>query len=123
MGSPLTVDGIACWYRSKQGLLAGSGVSLVDVRERAGHLSAAAADFNGPNTMGRINGWVSGEFDFEAVRVSDGEDIYWRHVTVVSVDALESAYAEFLQSLLNAGGVAALPPSRNNQEEHNANGS
>jgi hypothetical protein len=73
--------------------------------------------------MGRINGWVSGEFDFEAVRVSDGEDIFWRHVTVVSVDALESAYAEFLQSLLNAGGVAALPPSRNNQEEHNANGS
>ena len=99
---PLTLAEIVSWYRSKQRSLAGSAVSLVDIRERKDHLSAAAADFNGANTMGRINGWVSGEFDFEAVRVSDGKDVFWRHADVSSVDQLEDAYADFVQTLQNS---------------------
>lgn len=55
--------------------------------------------------MGRINGWVSGEFDFEALRVSDGKDIFWRHVKVSVVgDELEDAYADFIRVL--AGDAA-----------------
>jgi hypothetical protein len=38
-------------------------------------LPAAAADFDGVDAIGRLNGWVSGEFDFEAIRVSDSEDV------------------------------------------------
>ena len=98
---PLRLAEIVSWYRSKQRSLEGSGASLVDIRERdGGPKPAAAADFNGANSMGRINGWVSGEFDFEAIRVSDGKDIFWRHVDVSAVDELESAYADFLQILL-----------------------
>jgi len=80
---PLTVAEIASWYRSKQRSLAGSAVSLVEIRERAEYLPAA--DFDGANTIGRINAWVTGEFDFEALRVSDGKDIFSRHVTVSMV--------------------------------------
>jgi hypothetical protein len=98
---PITLAEIVSWYRSKQRSLAGSAVSVIDIRERTDHLSAAAAEFNGANTMGRINGWVSGAFDFEAIRVSDQKDIFWRHVDVSAVDQLEGAYADFLRTLQN----------------------
>ena len=98
---PLTLTDIVTWYRSKQHALEGSGVSIVDIRERTERLPAAAADFTGGDTAGRINGWVSGEFDFEAISVSDGKDLFGRHVNVSTVDALESTYVEFLQHLLN----------------------
>jgi hypothetical protein len=97
---PLTLGEIVSWYRSKQRSLEGSRISLVDIRQRdSGPKPAAAADFDGPNTIGRINGWVSGEFDFEAVRVSDGKDIFWRHVGVSAVDEIETAYADFLRKM------------------------
>jgi hypothetical protein len=96
---PLTVAEIVTWYRSKQRLLAGSDVSIVEIIERNEHLPAAAADLTGTDSMGRINGWASGEFDFEAVRVSDGEDIFWRHVKVATVEALEDVFADFLRSM------------------------
>ena len=97
---PLTLGEIVSWYRSKQRFLEGSRVSLVDIRQRdGGPKPAAAADFDGPNTMGRINGWVSGEFDFEAIRVSDGKDIFGRHVDVSAVDELETVYADFLRKM------------------------
>ena len=97
---PLTLAEIVSWYRSKQRSLEGSRISLVDIRQRdSGPKPAAAADFDGPNTIGRINGWVSGEFDFEAVRVSDGKDIFWRHVDVSAVDEIETAYADFLRKM------------------------
>jgi hypothetical protein len=100
--NPLTVAEIVSWYRSKQPSLEGSEISLVDVRERdSGPKPAAAADFDGPGTMGRIDGWVSGEFDFHVLRVSDGKDIFWRHVDVSAVGELESAYADFLRTLHN----------------------
>lgn len=102
---PLTLIEIVSWYRSKQALLREPGCSVVDIRERTDQLPAAAADFTGRNTMGRINGWVSGEFDFEGVRVSDGKDIFWRHVSVSSLGALESTYADFLRSLQNGDEV------------------
>jgi hypothetical protein len=97
---PLRLAEIVSWYGLKQRSLLGSGVALVEIRERAcGPKPAACADFDGSNTMGRINGWVSGEFDFEVLRVSDGKDIFWRHVDVSVIDKLEDAYADFLRHL------------------------
>jgi len=74
----------------------------VDIFERREYAPAAAADFTGNDTMGRINGWVSGEFDFEALRVSDGKDLYSRHVDVSKLQELEPAYSEFVQHLIRA---------------------
>jgi len=72
----------------------------VNIKEGAGGPKpGAAADFEGPNTMGQICGWVSGEFDFEAIRVPDGKNIFWRHVDVSAVDELEIAYADFLREM------------------------
>jgi len=102
-GYPLTLSEIVSWCRSKQRSLADSPVSVIGIRERTEHLPAVAADFNGPDTMGRINGWESGEFDFEVVRVLDGASMFWRHVNVSAVDALEAPYDDFLQQMLSAG--------------------
>jgi hypothetical protein len=112
---PLTTTEIVSWYRSKQSSLKGSAVSLVDIKEHVGGPKpAAAADFDGPNSMGQICGWVSGEFDFEALRASDGKDILWRHLDVSAVDELEEAYADFLRTLMNpelTGAGAGAPGS------------
>lgn len=101
MTFPLTTHQIVSWYRSKQAVLEGSGVSLVGIRESTGRKPAAAADFDADNAMGRINGWVSGEIDFEAVRVSDGKDLFWQHVDVSVTDQLDATYADFIQRLLS----------------------
>ncbi|QOY87074.1 immunity protein TriTu family protein [Paludibaculum fermentans] len=106
MRHPLTLQEIICWYRSKKLALAGSDVSIVDIRERTDDIPAAAADFRTPKTMGRINGWVTGEFDFEAVRVPDGEDLFWHHASVQRFEALEETYDKFLQCMSNSGKVA-----------------
>lgn len=99
---PLTVAKIVSWFRSKQLSVEGSAVSLVHIREGdSGPKPGASADFDGAGTLGQICGWVSGEFDFHALRTSDGKDVLWRHVDVSEVDQLEEAYAEFLRTLQN----------------------
>jgi hypothetical protein len=96
---PLRLTEITSWYTSKQRALAGSDVSLATIRERIEFLPAAGADFDGPNTIGRINGWVSGEFDLEVLRVSDGKGIFFEHANVSAVEELETAYANFIRAL------------------------
>ena len=98
---PLTLAQIVSWFRLKQRLLEGSGVSSTDIRERTEYLPCVAADFTSDGATGRINAWVSGEFDFEAIRDFDGKDLFWGHAKVLTLDALESSYADFLQHLLN----------------------
>ena len=48
----------------------------MSIRETGEHLRVAVADFDGADAMGRISGWVSGDFDFEVVRLSDGKDLF-----------------------------------------------
>ena len=86
--SPMRVEEILAWYQSKRSDLIGSEVSVVDIGKRDENVPAAFADFSGPDTMGRINGWLSGEFDFEAVQVSDGKDLYWGHKKIWAVHEL-----------------------------------
>ena len=103
---PFTLDEITSWYRSKQRLLVGSPVCLIDIKETTNPWKPAAlANFNGTNALGRINGWVSGEFDFEVIRISDGKDIFWRHVDVSVLDELEEAYGDFIRSIQNSGST------------------
>lgn len=98
---------ILSWYRSKQRTLQGSGVSLVDIRERAEYLPVAGADFDPVDALGRINGWVSGDFDFEVVRISDGKDLFWRHVHASNVEDLENTFLDFVRHLqIQASPVA-----------------
>jgi hypothetical protein len=92
---PLTLDQIVSWFRAKQAAIAG---------ERTEYLPAAVADFDGCNAIGRISGWISGAFDFETLRESDGANIFWRHVDASSLDELEEAYADFLGSLRGSDG-------------------
>ena len=96
---PLTLGEIVSWYRSKLRSLADSSVSLAGIRERNEYCLAAAADFDGANTIGRIDGWVSGAFDFHVLRASDAKDIFWRHVDVSAADELEETYADFLRKM------------------------
>ena len=105
---PFTLDQIVGWFRAKQAAIAGSEVSIAEIRERPEYLPAAAADFDGVNAIGRISGWVSGEFDFEAIRVSDGENVFWRHVDADSLEALEEAFADLLRSLRASGAVRSV---------------
>jgi hypothetical protein len=98
---PLTLDDITSWCRSKKNMLAGSGVTLVDIKERTEYLPAVAADFDGIGSMGRINAWLSGDFDFEAISVSDGKCLFSKHVRISTLEALETTYSEFLQHLVD----------------------
>jgi hypothetical protein len=101
----MTLDEIVQWFRLKQAALAGSSLALVEIRTRDEYLSAVAAEFSGRAVVGRMNAWVSGEFDFEALRVSDGQDVFCRHTKVSTFDKdLEEAYDAFIESLQRCEG-------------------
>jgi hypothetical protein len=98
----LTLVDTVSWFQSKQRTLGDLSVSLVDIQQREmGPKPGAFADFYGVHATGRITGWVSGEFDFEALG-SDGKEILCRHVDVVALDQLEEAFASFIQALTRA---------------------
>lgn len=62
---PLKVNQIVSWFRAKQDSLKSPEISVVEIKERPdGPKPAACADFDGVGAIGRIDGWVSGEFDF-----------------------------------------------------------
>jgi len=96
---PLTLDEITSWCRSRKRSLQESPIVLDSITERTEYLPAVAIDFSGPTAVGRINGWVSGAFDFQVIRVSDGENLYFGHVDVSRMEELEPAYQEFLNHL------------------------
>lgn len=99
MDSILTLRQIGEWLHAKQKALAASPVSITEVQERPEFVPAVMAEFSGRDAVGRIDGWVSGEFDFEVVRVSDGTDLFQRHIVVSALDELDIAYEEFLRYL------------------------
>lgn len=96
--NPFTLPEIVSWLQSKRSVVNGSVVTLVDLRQSTEYLPAAAADFDCGDTMGRITGWVSGDFDFEAVDL-EGRDVFWGHVHASALDELEPTYLEFVKHL------------------------
>jgi hypothetical protein len=104
--NPLTLEEIIRWFRLREHTLAHSGVRLAEVRQRTEHLPSAAADFDAASMMGRISAWVSGEFDFEALRTADGKNVFFRHEKVATVDeaSLEDAFSDFIEHMQNRAG-------------------
>jgi hypothetical protein len=101
MSSPFTLAEIVSWYRSKQNELQSCGVSLVDIREFGEDSPGAVVDFDEANAIGRICGWVSGDFDFEVLRISDSKTLFGGHVRASSISDLEAKYEEFVRHLQN----------------------
>jgi hypothetical protein len=101
---PLTVDKIASWFRSKEGISRSHGVVLAGVHERRGtDKPAAFADFDTEVAIGRIIVWVSGEIDFEILRRSNGKGVLFHHedVTDLAESTLEEAFQAFLKGMTN----------------------
>jgi hypothetical protein len=74
---PLKLDEIVSWLHSKQRTLAGSLVTLSDIRKRTEYLPVAVAEFSGTGGFAEIDAWTSGEFDFHVLRSSDGKDVFF----------------------------------------------
>jgi hypothetical protein len=97
----LTAHEIASWMRSKAAHL-GPGVSLVEVSESDNEYKPGAlADFVGASAVGRITGWASGEFDFEVLRIADGEFVFFRTLKIVGAEDLEETFREFIRTVFN----------------------
>jgi hypothetical protein len=98
---PITLEEIMSWLRSKDQVLKDLGITLANVRKSHTDKPAAVADFDTGKAIGQICAWVSGEIDFQVLRVSDGKDVFLHHEKVSSLGApsLEIAYSDFLRSM------------------------
>ena len=77
------------------------GTTMAGVQQRPENLPSAFADYDGPEKMGRICGWVNGLFDFEIIRHKDGGHVFFRHVEAEQIDnpRLREALAAFATAL------------------------
>ena len=75
---------------------------MVDVKDQQEGTPTARGDFDGDCAVGRIIIWMTGETDFEVLRMSDGEFILFRHEHVVTLEdtALDTAFEEFVKSMM-----------------------
>jgi hypothetical protein len=97
---------IVSWFHSKQQILKDLGITLADIRESHTAKSAAAANFDTAHSIGQIVAWVSGEVDFEVLRVADGKDVFLLHQKVPHLGSptLETAFENFLQHMTHPDG-------------------
>ncbi len=74
---------------------------MAGVQQRPEYLPAAFADYDGPEKIGRICGWVNGLFDFEIISLKDGGQVFFRHVEAEQIDdpKLREALAAFSTAL------------------------
>ena len=95
------MEEVLLWFRSKVNLLKNTGVSMAAVHTSGVNVPSARADFDTECTIGRISVWATGEFDFEVLRRSDGEFIFFRHESTKTLEApvLDYAYDEFVRSM------------------------
>lgn len=109
---PLTLEGIVLWLKSNARALDPSTIKLKEIGERRSHVPAVGADFDSPNAMGRINVWVCGQFDFEVLRIADGESVLFRHETATALDAaiLDDAFSQFVQAMMNPESTIPRKP-------------
>jgi hypothetical protein len=99
---PLTINEITIWFCSKEPQLSADGLVLAAIRENSSSdKPSACADFDTPVAMGRIVVWVSGEIDFEILRVSDGNTVLFHHQDVLTLDSvpLQVAFDRFIQCM------------------------
>jgi len=98
---PIALHALVDWLNSKALGLGNTSVSFAGTQQNALHLPSAFADFDAERVVGRICGWISGEIDFEIVRISDGKMIFFQHVKVSSIEdpTLDGAYSKFLKNM------------------------
>lgn len=99
-GSQIDLQEIMHWLHSTQSSLS-HAVKLSEVKHRVEYVPAAYADFDGLETMGRISGWITGQFDFEVIRTADGRQTFFQHHKVKRIDdpALNAALSDFVAAL------------------------
>lgn len=100
---PIKLEEIAPWIASKEALWKGVGVSFVGLQQRTEFAPAGFADFDCVQTIGRVSFWVTGQFDFEVLRISDGQFAFFRHehVQALYAPSLDAAFTEFLNAMSN----------------------
>jgi hypothetical protein len=98
---PISVDEMVSWFASKASSLTKMGVTMAEIHTSTSYVPACRADFDTESRIGRVSIWATGEVDFEILRRSDGEYAYFRHESVLSIQAheLEKACDEFLQAM------------------------
>ena len=80
------------------------GVTVAGIHKRRDtNKHAAFANFDADGRMGRVCVWVSGEIDFEVVRISDSQDVLFHHEKVMTLadQALDRAFDAFLKGMTN----------------------
>jgi hypothetical protein len=102
MNYPFRLEEISEWLKAKGSALKEAHVGC-SVKETAAEATkpAAVADFFGRDAAGRVTGWVSGEFDFEVIRLADDATTWYQHVDVTALDELDPVFAGFEQQLRN----------------------
>ena len=90
-------------------MLGGTGVKLVDMKGQREGTPTARGDFDSDYAVGRIIIWMTGETDFEVLRMSDGELIFFRHEYVVALEdpVADDAFHEFVRNMMVPNGESA----------------
>jgi hypothetical protein len=81
------------------------------VKDQQEGTPTARGDFDGDYAIGRIIIWMTGETDFEVLRMSDGEFILFRHEHVETLESpvLGDAFKEFVRSMMVPNSETAAP--------------
>jgi len=107
---PLNLDEIGSWLRTVASASASHLVTPGEIRQgRSTNKPSACADFDSDTKMGRISAWVSGEIDFEVLRISDGGLVLCHHenVPTLSDPSLEKAVSLFFDAMSSSGASPA----------------
>lgn len=98
---PLKLEDITTWFASKKSDLDANHVVLAEIGQRSEHIPSAWADYDTKALMGRIAIWVTGQVDFEVLRCTDGEHLYFHHESINSIHEprLQTAFNEFLRKM------------------------
>ncbi|WP_263376347.1 immunity protein TriTu family protein [Granulicella aggregans] len=102
---PIEVETIASWIASKEALWKGMGISLAGLKQNFKHVPSGCADLDCFQTMGRVSFWVTGQFDLEVLRTSDGQITFLRHVQTLNAPSLDVAFTKFLNAMSNPSGI------------------
>jgi hypothetical protein len=98
---PIKLDDIIRWFESNWEEAISHDVTLGEIKRSDNKYKPSAfADYDSRLFMGRILFWVSGEVDFEMVRISDGiSDFHHENVCDINESRLKIAFSAFLQKM------------------------
>ncbi len=102
----MTIKQIRTWLDGKGQDLKSMGVST-ELRETpaSGPKPAVVGEMASARALGRITGWITGEFQFEVIRIDDEATVFDRRVQADSADQLEDYYDAFKATLTENEGI------------------